>query len=31
MHEEKKLMGLFAKWTRMARSAYRISSRQEGR
>jgi hypothetical protein len=30
MHEEKNLMGLLAKWKRMARGAYGIASRKEG-
>jgi hypothetical protein len=30
MHDEKNLMGLLAKWKRMARGAYGIASRKEG-
>jgi len=30
LHEEKNLMGLLAKWKRMARGAYGIASRKEG-
>ena len=30
LHEEKNLMGLLAKWKRMARGVYGIASRKEG-